>query len=202
LVKESGNIAKSCRIAKVARGTYYNWKERYEKDGIEGLREPKSCAPHNHPKVNSLIEKRIVELKREHSNWGKKRIAQLIWKEHNWEKIVAIETVKNISDKPDKTINIDLCFIPAEKIDEHDFSPFFQFMDEFSKTDYEVIGRGAAKTVSCGVDIFSQEEKKYDEKMDEYLLMRKNKKDAKEMKSSKKKNADRTQKRRYKMEKI
>jgi hypothetical protein len=62
LVKESGNIAKS-------------------------------CAPINPPKVNPLIEKRIVELKREHSNWGKKRIAQLIWKEHNWEKVVAIETV-------------------------------------------------------------------------------------------------------------
>ncbi len=204
MVKESGNIAKACRTAKVSRGTYYNWKERYEKDGIEGLREPKSCTPYNPHKVNPLIEKRIVELKREHSNWGKKRIAQLIWKEHNWEKVVAIETVKNVlerhglwnpekkkkriknkgttSDEPNKTINIDLCFIPAEEIHEHDFSPFFQFMDEFSKIDYDVIERSVAKTASCGVDIFSQEEKKYDEKMGEYLLMRKNKKDAKETK--------------------
>lgn len=209
LVKESGNIAKACRIAKVSRGTYYNWKERYEKDGIEGLREPKSCAPHNPHKVNPEIEKRIVELKREHSNWGKKTIAQVIWKEHNWEKVVAIETVKNIlerhglwnpekkkkriknkgttSDQPNKTINIDLCFIPAESIHEHDFSAFFQFMDEFSKTDCEIIGRSVAKTTSCGVDIFSQEDKKYDEKMEEYLLMRKNKKDTKE---EKKKNED------------
>lgn len=209
MVKESGNIAKSCRIAKVSRGTYYNWKERYEKDGIEGLREPKSCAPHDPHKVNPQIEKRIVELKREHSNRGKKRIAQLIWKEHNWEKVVAIETVKNVlerhglwnpekkkkriknkgttSDEPNKTINIDLCFIPAEAIQEHDFSTFFQFMDEFSKTNYDVIGRSVAKTTSCGVDIFSQEDKKYDEKMDKYLLMRKNKKDVKE---EKKKNED------------
>jgi len=96
LVKESGNIAKSCRIAKVSRGTYYTWKERFEKDGIKGIREPKSNAPHDPHKVNSLIEKRIVELKREHSTYGKTRIAQLIWKEHDWEKVVAIETVKSV----------------------------------------------------------------------------------------------------------
>lgn len=204
LIKESGNVSKACKQAKVSRGTYYYWKKRYEKDGIEGLREPESRAPHHHHTIDPLIEKRIVNLKRQHPNWGKKSIAQWIWKENNWEKVVAISTVKNVlerhglwnaektkkkmtnkgttADKPNKTINIDLCFIPAEEMHEHDFSPFFQFMDEFSKQYCNVTGISDTKTSCCGVDIFSHEEKKYDEKMGEYVLMRKNKKDAREAK--------------------
>ncbi len=96
LVDELGNVAEACRHAKVARGTYYNWKKIYEKDGIEGLRETKSHAPYNPHTVDLLIEKRIVNLKREHPDWGKKRIAQEIWKENDWKHNVAINTVKNV----------------------------------------------------------------------------------------------------------
>jgi transposase len=99
LINESGNVSKACKQAKVSRGTYYYWKKRYEKDGIEGLREPESRSPHNHYTIDLVIEKRIVNLKRQHQNWGKKRIAQWIWKENNWEKVVAIETVKNVLER-------------------------------------------------------------------------------------------------------
>ena len=96
LVEELDNIAEASRRAKVSKGTYYTWKERYEQSGIEGLRHPKSHAIKNPKYIKPEIEQRIVELKREHPNWGKKRIAQEIWKEHNWEKAVAIQTVKNV----------------------------------------------------------------------------------------------------------
>ncbi len=47
LVEQLGNVSEACRLAKVSRKTYYHWKPRYEKEGIEGLREPKSHAVHN-----------------------------------------------------------------------------------------------------------------------------------------------------------
>lgn len=199
LGEELGNVSEACRRAKVSRGTYYNWKKRYEENGIEGLSETKSCAPHNPHTLDSLIEKRIINLKREHPTWGKKRIAQWIWKENNWEPNVAINTVKNVlsrhgmwseekkpkkkknegitADKPNKTINIDLCFIPAEDTHEIDFSPFFQLLDDHSKNCSGIGEKSDNKAAKNGLDIFSQENKKYDEKMADYVIMRKNKQD-------------------------
>jgi len=159
LVEETKNISKACRDAKVSRSTYYRWKPRYEKYGIEGLREPKSHAAHSPRTIDPEIERRIVELRRKHPDWGKKRIAQQIWKEHDWEHVVAITTVKNVlkrhgmwnaekrkkkkknkgttADKANKTVNIDLCFVPVKETHELDFSSFFQRMDSFCENAYK-----------------------------------------------------------------
>lgn len=199
LVEELGNVSAACRRAKVSRGTYYNWKERYEDNGISGLSETKSHAPHNRRTVDPLIEERIVNTKREHPNWGKKRIAQQIWKENNWVPNVSITTVKNVlsrhgmwkedirkrkkknkgitAEKPNKTINIDLCFIPSEETHQIDFSSFFQLIDDHSKNYSDTREKSGNKAAKNGLDIFSQENKKYDEKMADYIVMRKNKQD-------------------------
>lgn len=159
LVEETHNIAKACRDAKVSRSTYYLWEPRYEKEGIEGLREPKSRAVHNPRTIDPEIERRIVGLRRKHPDWGKKRIAQQIWKEHDWERVVAITTVRNVlerhgmwnvekrkkkkknkgttADEPNKTVNIDLCFVPVKNTQEIDFSFFFQRMDSFCENAYK-----------------------------------------------------------------
>jgi transposase len=42
----SGNVAKMCRNYGVSRPTYYKWLQRYEKHGIEGLRDG-SSRPHS-----------------------------------------------------------------------------------------------------------------------------------------------------------
>ncbi|RZN36578.1 MAG: helix-turn-helix domain-containing protein [Methanophagales archaeon ANME-1-THS] len=81
LVEQLGNVAEACRRAKVSQKTYYHWKPRYEKEGVDGLREPRSHAVHNPRTIDLQIERRIIELRREHPNWGKKRIAQWIWKD-------------------------------------------------------------------------------------------------------------------------
>lgn len=204
LVEELENVSKACRRAKVSRGTYYNWRERYKDNGILGLSETKSHAPHNRHTVDPLIEERIVNLKREHPNWGKKRIAQWIWKENNWVPNVAISTVKNVlsrhgmwkedtnkrkekkknkgitAQEPNKTMNVDLCFIPAEEIHQIDFSSFFQLIDDHSKNCSVIGEKSDTKAGKNGLDIFSQENKKYDEKMADYVVMRKNKQDKKD----------------------
>ena len=63
LVDEENNISEACRGAKVSRSTYYRWKPRYEKDGIEGLREPKSHTAHNPRTIDPEIERRIVGIR-------------------------------------------------------------------------------------------------------------------------------------------
>jgi len=196
LVEQIGNISEACRQVKVSREHYYHWKPRYDKDGIEGLRHSKSHAVHNPKMIKPEIERRIIELKREHSTWGKKRIAQWIWKEHNWEKIVAINTVKNVlcrhglwnnckrkrkeknrgatADKPNKTINIDLCFVPAEErvTDRLNFSDFFDLMDSFCAVLSENKAESIEMISDTGLEIFSNGKISYDEMMDAYVVMR------------------------------
>jgi hypothetical protein len=46
-------------------------KPRYEKDGVNGLREPKSHAIHNPQTIDPTIKRRIIELRREHPDWKK-----------------------------------------------------------------------------------------------------------------------------------
>ena len=197
LVERLGNVSEACRGAKVSRSTYYRWKPRYEKEGVEGLREPRSHAVHHPCTIDSGIKRRIIELRREHPDWGKKRIAQWIWKEHGWERVVAIETVRNVlkrhglwkngerkkkrknrgttADRPNKTINIDLCLVHAREVHEPNFSAFFQQMDELCEKSPKKGEEDAVATKDRGLVIFSQEKLSYDEKIDAYVLMRNNK---------------------------
>jgi transposase InsO family protein len=196
LAEQNRNVAEACRQAKVSRNQYYYWKPRYDKDGIEGIRHPKSHAVHNHQTIDPEIEKRIIELKRKHPSWGKKRIAQWIGKEHGWKNVVAINTVRNVlnrhgmwmkgkrkrkprnkgtvANKPGKTINIDLCFVPAEELQEYklDFSMFFKRIDSFCTSISEQKEPYPEITQNTGLDIFSRETMSYDEQMDAYVLMR------------------------------
>ncbi len=212
IVEQLGNVSEACRWAKVSRKTYYHWKPRYEKEGLEGLREPKSHAVHNPQTINPQIERRIIELRREHPNWGKKRIAQWIWKENGWKRVVAIETVRNVlnrhglwkngkkkkkrknkgttADSPNKTINIDLCFVHAKEAHEPNFSAFFQRMDELCEKSPKKGEEGAVTTKDSGLDIFPHETESYDEKMDAYVLMRRNKEDVRRDSKNKTSNID------------
>jgi len=70
LVERPGNVSEACRGAKVSRSTYYRWKPRYEKDGVDGLRETRSHAVHNPHTIDPEIERRVIELRREHPDWG------------------------------------------------------------------------------------------------------------------------------------
>lgn len=195
LADQLQNVSEACRQMKVSRSHYYRWKPRYDKDGIDGLRTPKSHAPQSPQTIDPQIEQRIIELKREHSTWGKKRIAQWIWKEHHWENVVAVNTVRNVlsrhglwrnekrkktrknkgvtADTPGKTINIDLCFVPAEeiKVDTSDVSFFFQQLDMLYSP-CSTSDRSVVPGTLNGLEIFSKEKTSYDEKMDAYVLMR------------------------------
>jgi transposase InsO family protein len=62
----------------VSRKTIYKWIRRYEGDGIDGLRE-QGRAPRVHPnQTDEEIVARLVQAKREHLNWGPKKLLEIL----------------------------------------------------------------------------------------------------------------------------
>lgn len=134
--EETGNIAAASRKAHVCRQTFYNWKPRFDAEGYAGLEHLASSAPQSPAHTSFAVEQRVVEMRREHSEWGKRRIADELAKANNWERVIAPNTVRRIlkaahlwaaaaesqpvtepvartAEEPGQTVNVDLCFVPA-----------------------------------------------------------------------------------------
>ena len=92
----TGNVTAACRKAHVGRGTFYYWKPRFDKYGYAGLEEFESRAPKEPYRTPSEIEQRVIDLRREHPDWGKKRIADELAKANNWVPLVSPNTVKRV----------------------------------------------------------------------------------------------------------
>jgi transposase InsO family protein len=68
------NIALLCRRFKIARKTAYKWIARYKKGGEAALAD-QSRRPHSSPlSTRSVVEKRIVKLRKEHPAWGGRKL--------------------------------------------------------------------------------------------------------------------------------
>ena len=94
--EETGSVEQACRIARVSRGTFYYWKPRYDEHGDAGLEAFASRAPKEPRRTPSEIETRIIGLRKEHPDWGKKRIADEVAKANNWVPLVSPNTVKRV----------------------------------------------------------------------------------------------------------
>jgi transposase len=94
--EETGNVSLACRKAHVGRGTFYYWKPRFEKQGYKGLEEFASRAPKNPRRISEEIEQKVVEMREQHPDWGKQRIADELAKANNWVPLVAPQTVRRI----------------------------------------------------------------------------------------------------------
>jgi putative transposase len=67
-------LAALCRFYGVSRKTGYKWIERFESEGIDGLKD-RSRAPLHHPNaVSEAAEAAIVAVRVEHPSWGPKKI--------------------------------------------------------------------------------------------------------------------------------
>ena len=94
--EETGNVTKACAKARVNRQTFYNWKPRFEEGGYEALNECRSHAPQNPKRIGVDVEAQVIEMRREHPDWGKQRIADELAKRNSWVPIVSANTVKRI----------------------------------------------------------------------------------------------------------
>jgi transposase len=92
----TGSVAEACRQAHVCQRTFYKWKSRFEAGGYAALEEFQSRAPktvHWKPKE---VEEKVIAMRRQHPDWGKKRIADELAKGNNWVPLVSPNTVKRI----------------------------------------------------------------------------------------------------------
>lgn len=94
--EETGDRKEACRRAHVSQSTFYNWKLRYEADGYAALDKVRSHAPHRPNLVPAEVEKQVVEMRQEHPEWGKRRIADEIAKGNNWVALASPNTVRRI----------------------------------------------------------------------------------------------------------
>ena len=68
------SVAELCRRYGVSRKTAYKWLERYEYDGLDGLRD-QSRAPRNHPnQVLPELAEAILEMRRQYPLWGPEKL--------------------------------------------------------------------------------------------------------------------------------
>ena len=137
------DIAKACTTARVSERTFYNWKPRFETEGYEALEQFASHAPKKPNRTPQKIEQEVIEIRRQNGGWGKQRIADELAKKNNWIPVISPNTVKRIlqdaglwsqpetrlakakfepvsrtAEIPGQSLNVDICFVPAEHEDE------------------------------------------------------------------------------------
>jgi len=134
--EETSDVATACRKAHVCRQTFYNWQPRFAAASYAGLEACASSAPKAPHQTTAAVAARVAELRRQHPNWGKQRIADALAQANNWVPVVAPNTVRRIlrtaelwpaaavaplpagpqsrtAAEPGQTVNVDLCFVPA-----------------------------------------------------------------------------------------
>ena len=99
--EKTGNVTEACRRAHVGRATFYYWKPRFDEHGYAGLVEFESRVAHKLNRKNETIERRVIELRQAHGDWGKFRIADEMAKENNWVPMISPNTVRRILQEAD-----------------------------------------------------------------------------------------------------
>ncbi len=141
--EETGDIATACREARVSEGTFYYWRPRFELGGYEALEQFASHAPQEPNRTSVEIEREVIALRRQNDRWGKQRIAAELAKKNNWIPVISPNTVKRVlqdaglwsppepqstkakfepvsrtAEMPGQSLNVDLCFVPADHENE------------------------------------------------------------------------------------
>ena len=75
LAEKLGNISKACRMHKVSRSQFYEYKRSFQQHGLEGLVD-KPPVPGSHPsQLSKKTTNRVIALSLEHPAFGQQRIA-------------------------------------------------------------------------------------------------------------------------------
>ncbi len=94
--EETGDQKEACRCAHVCEGTFYKWKPRFKAGGYAALEEAYSRAPKKPEQTPPEKEAKVVEMRHQHPEWGKRRITDELAKGNNWVPLVSPNTVKRI----------------------------------------------------------------------------------------------------------
>jgi transposase InsO family protein len=75
LAQELGNVTQACRQMGVARSTYYAWKPKLERYGLDGLRVRERRRPRMPNQIGPHLEQRILAFALGHPGFGARRIS-------------------------------------------------------------------------------------------------------------------------------
>ena len=93
LAEKLGNVSKACRMHKVSRSQFYEYKRSFQQYGLDGLVD-KPPIPLSHPnQLPAETVKRIVDLSLAHPAFGQQRIADQLALEGM---LVCATTVRNV----------------------------------------------------------------------------------------------------------
>jgi transposase InsO family protein len=92
----TGDRHLACAKAHVCERTFYYWKPRFDAEGFAGLAHTLSHAAKAPKRVSTEISAAVIKLRQDHPKWGKVRIAQELAKDHDFQSVVAPNSVKRI----------------------------------------------------------------------------------------------------------
>src|SRR5881275_1339537 len=69
------NVTEACRLFGIHRSTYYVWKRRVERHGLEILRPRERRRPKMPNQLSKMVEERILSFAIAHPGPGPKRVA-------------------------------------------------------------------------------------------------------------------------------
>jgi putative transposase len=68
--EDDESFAELCRRYEISRKTGYKWLARYQKEGVEGLRDQSRAADHHPNEVLQEVAEQVLEMRRRHPHWG------------------------------------------------------------------------------------------------------------------------------------
>jgi transposase InsO family protein len=75
LAEELGNVAAACRAMGIERSTYYRWKQKVDRWGLEALRVRERRRPRMPNQLGPHLEQRVIAFALGHPGFGPRRIA-------------------------------------------------------------------------------------------------------------------------------
>jgi len=94
--EKTKDVEEACQQAHVSQGTYYYWRGRFRENGYEGIEEAKKTGPAKGIWAEDEIKEKVVLLKQENPEWGKRRIADELVRENSWVPVISPNTVRKI----------------------------------------------------------------------------------------------------------
>ncbi len=92
----TGDVGEACRVAHMGRRTFYYWQPRFLAGGYPALERFESRAPRQPHRTAPAVEGRVIALRRERPDWGRRRLADELAKANGWVPLASPNTVKRI----------------------------------------------------------------------------------------------------------
>ena len=81
LAEELGNVSKACKIMGYSRDTLYRYRELVDEGGFDNLIEKTRKKPNHRNRVDSKVEKMVVDFATEQPAYGQKRVSNELRKQ-------------------------------------------------------------------------------------------------------------------------